>query len=66
MPSVRAFQGADEIVLTDIYAAGEAPIPGITVERLRRIDPRRIVVAGRADQGSGDGSGGGGATGAAR
>ena len=29
-----AFQGADEIVLTDIYAAGEAPIPGITVERL--------------------------------
>jgi len=29
-----AFQGADAIVLTDIYAAGEAPIPGITVERL--------------------------------
>ena len=26
--------GADEIVLTDIYAAGEDPIPGITVERL--------------------------------
>jgi UDP-N-acetylmuramate--alanine ligase len=25
---------ADVIVLTDIYAAGEAPIPGITVERL--------------------------------
>jgi UDP-N-acetylmuramate--alanine ligase len=29
-----AFKGADAIVLTDIYAAGEAPIPGITVERL--------------------------------
>jgi UDP-N-acetylmuramate--alanine ligase len=26
--------GADEIVLTDIYAAGEDPIPGITVDRL--------------------------------
>jgi UDP-N-acetylmuramate--alanine ligase len=26
--------GADEIVLTDIYAASEDPIPGITVERL--------------------------------
>ena len=26
--------GADEIVLTDIYAAGEAPIPGVTVEAL--------------------------------
>ena len=34
-----AFKGADEIVLTDIYAAGEAPIPGITVERLADIDP---------------------------
>ena len=29
-----AFAGADAIVLTDIYAAGEAPIPGITIERL--------------------------------
>lgn len=29
-----AFKGAGAIVLTDIYAAGEAPIPGITVERL--------------------------------
>ena len=25
---------ADEIVLTDIYAAGEDPIPGVTIERL--------------------------------
>ena len=29
-----ALGGADEIVLTDIYAAGEDPIPGITIERL--------------------------------
>ena len=29
-----AFEGADEIVLTDIYAAGEAPIAGITIEAL--------------------------------
>jgi len=29
-----ALAGADEIVLTDIYAAGEEPIPGITIERL--------------------------------
>jgi UDP-N-acetylmuramate--alanine ligase len=27
-----ALAGADEIVLTDIYAAGEAPIPGVTIE----------------------------------
>ena len=30
----RAFADADEIVLTDIYAAGERPIEGITIERL--------------------------------
>ncbi len=29
-----ALSGADEVVLTDIYAAGEAPIPGVTVEAL--------------------------------
>jgi UDP-N-acetylmuramate--alanine ligase len=29
-----ALGAADEIVLTDIYAAGEAPIPGITVDTL--------------------------------
>jgi UDP-N-acetylmuramate--alanine ligase len=29
-----AMAGADEILLTDIYAAGEDPIPGITVDRL--------------------------------
>jgi UDP-N-acetylmuramate--alanine ligase len=29
-----ALRNADEIVLSDIYAAGEEPIPGITVDRL--------------------------------
>jgi UDP-N-acetylmuramate--alanine ligase len=29
-----ALSGADEIVLTDIYPAGEAQIPGVTVEAL--------------------------------
>ena len=29
-----ALSGADEIVLTDIYAAGEPPIPGVTIEAL--------------------------------
>ena len=29
-----ALAGADEVVLTDIYPAGEAPIPGVTIEAL--------------------------------
>jgi UDP-N-acetylmuramate--alanine ligase len=29
-----ALAGADEVILTDIYPAGEAPIPGITVDVL--------------------------------
>lgn len=29
-----ALSGADEIVLTDIYAASEEPIAGVTLERL--------------------------------
>lgn len=29
-----AFKEADEVLLTDIYAAGEAPIPGISSEKL--------------------------------
>ena len=29
-----ALVGADHIVLTDIYAAGEDPVPGVTLERL--------------------------------
>ena len=30
-----ALGGADEVVLTDIYAAGETPIPGVTAEAVR-------------------------------
>ena len=29
-----AFEGADAVVLTDIYSAGEDPIPGVTVDSL--------------------------------
>jgi UDP-N-acetylmuramate--alanine ligase len=32
-----ALAGADEIVLTDIYAAGEPPIPGVTIEALEAV-----------------------------
>ena len=34
-------RGADEVVLTDIYAAGEEPIPGVTVEALADAVARR-------------------------
>jgi UDP-N-acetylmuramate--alanine ligase len=44
----RALSGADEIVLTDIYAAGEPPIEGITVHTLadavRAATPRPLHV----------------------
>ncbi len=46
-----ALATADEIVLTDIYAASEAPIPGVTVEALadavnrRRDRPVTVVKA---------------------
>ena len=39
-----AFAGADEIVLTDIYAAGEPPIDGITVEALANAIRQRTDV----------------------
>jgi UDP-N-acetylmuramate--alanine ligase len=32
----RAFNKADLVLLADIYAAGEAPIPGVSAERLAR------------------------------
>ena len=32
-----ALSGADEIVLTDIYAAGETPIPGVTLDALASV-----------------------------
>lgn len=49
-----ALSGADVIVLTDIYAAGEAPIPGVTLEWLadavERAAPGRVHrVAALAD-----------------
>jgi UDP-N-acetylmuramate--alanine ligase len=44
----RALSGADEIVLTDIYGAGEQPIEGITVDTLaeavRSATPRPLHV----------------------
>jgi UDP-N-acetylmuramate--alanine ligase len=45
----EALAGADEVVLTEIYAASEDPIPGITLEALaasidaRRTTPARLV-----------------------
>ena len=44
-----ALASADAIVLTDIYAAGENPLPGVTLERLaasvERAAPGRVTVA---------------------
>jgi len=50
----QALTQADEIVLTDIYAASEDPIPGVTVDALadaiRRAAPeRRVRIARRID-----------------
>jgi UDP-N-acetylmuramate--alanine ligase len=49
-----ALKDADEIVLTDIYAAGEEPIPGITLDSLadavRRGSGRPVHVAGTIEQ----------------
>ena len=33
-----AREGADEIVLTDIYSAGEDAIPGVTIEALAEVN----------------------------
>jgi UDP-N-acetylmuramate--alanine ligase len=38
-----AFAGADRVLLTDIYAAGEAPLPGITVDTLAAAMRRSIA-----------------------
>ena len=44
----RAFTGADVVVLTDIYASGTVPIPGVTgkliVNAVTEADPARRVV----------------------
>jgi UDP-N-acetylmuramate--alanine ligase len=49
-----ALQGADEIVLTDIYAASEDPIPGVTVDTLadaiRRGSGRPVHVVHTLDE----------------
>ena len=49
-----ALRDADEIVLTDIYAAGEDPIPGVTVEvfaeAVRRGSGRPVHVARHLDE----------------
>ncbi len=42
---VEALRQADQIVLTDIYPAGEPPIPGVTIERL--FDALQSAAAGR-------------------
>jgi UDP-N-acetylmuramate--alanine ligase len=47
-----ALSGADVVVLTDIYAAGERPIDGVTVDTLARaVEPhvKRLVIARRLD-----------------
>ena len=49
-----ALAGADHVVLTDIYAAGEDPIPGVTLDALAAADPaqrdaRRSIVVPRLD-----------------
>ena len=38
---LAAFDGADRLVLTEIYPAGEEPIPGITGEALYQAIKRR-------------------------
>jgi UDP-N-acetylmuramate--alanine ligase len=43
---LRAFHGADVVLLTDIYAAGEAPIEGVTSESLVE-EMRRVALPGQ-------------------
>jgi UDP-N-acetylmuramate--alanine ligase len=48
-----ALAGADHIVLTDIYSAGEDPIPGVTLDALvtsiRRTVSAPVEIAPRID-----------------
>ena len=60
-----ALSGADEIVLTDIYPAGEAPIPGVTVETLAAV-VERMRPSGAPRQGARRRAEDGGDAGAAR
>ena len=58
-----ALAAADEVVLTDIYPAGEEPIPGVDVEALaaavnrRRARPVSVVRAARPRRPGGGGAG---------
>jgi len=51
----RSFGDADEVVITDVYGAGESPVPGVTgrlvADAVRREEPGTPVhyVAGRSD-----------------
>ena len=51
----RAFHDADRVVLLDIYAASEKPIPGVTSEaladRMRQFGNRGVEYAGSAAAG---------------
>ncbi|MGB8297788.1 MAG: cyanophycin synthetase, partial [Polyangia bacterium] len=49
-----ALKGADEIVLTDIYAAGEAPLEGVTIENLLATFPAGSPVTYLARKGLAD------------
>jgi UDP-N-acetylmuramate--alanine ligase len=48
-----AFDGADHIVLTDIYSAGEDAMPGVTIEALaadvRRTAKTQVDIVMRVD-----------------
>ena len=61
-----ALAGADHIVLTDIYAAGEDPIPGVTLEALGGGRPPQRDGAGRCRAAAGRRRAGGRPRGAAR
>jgi UDP-N-acetylmuramate--alanine ligase len=49
----RAFYSADQVLVTDVYAAGEEPIPGVTAEALARsiqaYGHRQVEYAGSLD-----------------
>ena len=48
-----ALADADEIILTDIYPAGEEPIPGVTIDLLAnslRRDGLRVKIARELDE----------------
>ncbi|MGH8997456.1 MAG: glutamate ligase domain-containing protein, partial [Acidimicrobiales bacterium] len=53
----RAFADADVVVVTDVYGAGEAPIPGVSgrlvADAVRRAQPDKpiVYVAGRTELG---------------